>query len=61
MKRFASSEFERNSRTQSRFIVNQEKSACYPTTNMAWLGINLDFDIKIFSISDKTIFPYPPQ
>ena len=46
-KDFASSEFVRNSLTQSGFVVDQEKSAWYPTTNMTWLGINLDFDNKI--------------
>ena len=35
----ASSEFVRNSLTQSRFVVNQETSAWYPTANMTWLEI----------------------
>ena len=48
MKSFTSSEFVRNSLTQSRFVVNQEKSAWCPTTNMTCLGINLDFDKKNF-------------
>ena len=55
-KAFVSSEFVRNSLTQFGFVVNQEKSAWYPTTNMTWLEINLDFDNKIFFIPDKRIF-----
>ena len=50
-KAFRSSEFVRNSLAKSGFVVNQEKSAWYPITNMTWLGINLDFDNKKFSIS----------
>ena len=37
----------------SSLVVNQEKSDWYPTINMTWLGINLDFDNKIFSKPDK--------
>ena len=55
-KAFASSEFVRSSATQFGFAANQENSAQYPTTNMTWLEINLDFDNKIFSIPDKRIF-----
>ena len=58
-KTFASSQFLRNFLIQSGFAVNQEKSGWYPTTNMIWLGINLDFDNKIFSILYKRIFSIP--
>ena len=55
-KAFPSSEFVRNSLTQPGFVVNQEKSVCYLTANMTWLRINLYFDIKIISMSDKRFF-----
>ena len=47
--------FVKNSLQLSGFIVNEEKSIWFPTEKMTWLGINVDLNNKIFTISDERL------
>uniref|UniRef100_A0A7M5XH70 Reverse transcriptase domain-containing protein n=1 Tax=Clytia hemisphaerica TaxID=252671 RepID=A0A7M5XH70_9CNID len=47
--------FVKGSLDKSGFIVNEEKSQWEPLTKIQWLGIQVDFENKTYSISEKRI------